>query len=227
MKHVGYGRRRTVCKLRVVHRGDGSRQIDLLLGAVTYYYDVLHPHGVFCEEYLETVLRDGHRDFLGDVAQVGEAEHRIGVGNGDGETAVVPGNGAAGIVALQRDGDAGQRQFVGVVDRTGDRARSGRSLACRGNQGDLAFGYREVETRRGEHLAQGGGDRQLFGAEADAPGQVGLLGVVEECVFAALLNARNGFRERYVGELKVDRRLLRLAVCNRCPSADEQQKNCE
>ena len=90
LKHVGYGRRRTVCKLRVVHRGDGSRQIDLLLGAVTYYYDVLHPHGVFCEEYLETVLRDGHRDFLGDVAQIGEAEHRIGVGNGDGETAVVP-----------------------------------------------------------------------------------------------------------------------------------------
>jgi hypothetical protein len=116
---------------------------------------------------------------------------------------------------------------VGVVDRAGDRARSGRGLARRGDQGDLAFGDREIETRRGEHLAQGGGDRQLFGAEADAPGQVGLLGVVEECVFAALLNARNGFRERYVGELKVDRRLLRLAVCNRCPSADEQQKNCE
>ena len=223
LKHVGYGRRRTVCKLRVVHRGDGSRQIDLLLGAVTYYYDVLHPHGVFCEEYFETVLRDGHRDFLGDVAQVGEAEHRIGVGNGDGETAVVPGNGAAGIVALQRDGDAGQRQFVGVVDRTGDRARSGRSLACRGNQGDLTFGYREVETRRGEHLAQGGGDRQLFGVKADAQGQIGLFGVVEKRVFTALLDARYGFRKGYVGELYVDRRFLRLAMCNRCPFADEQQ----
>ena len=227
LKHVGYGGRRAACELRVVHRGDGSRQVDLLLGAVTYDYDVLHLHGVLGEEYLEVVLRGGDGDFLGDVAQVGEAEHRIGIGNGDGETAVVLGHGAARIVALQRDGDAGQGKLVGVVDRAGDRARSGRGLARRGDQGDLAFGDREIETRRGEHLAQGGGDRQLFGAEADAPGQVGLLGVVEECVFAALLDARNGFRERYVGELKVDRRLLRLAVCNRCPSADEQQKNCE
>jgi len=83
--------------------------------------------------------------------------------------------------------------------------------------------YREVETRRGEHLAQGGGDRQLFGVKADAQGQIGLFGVVEKRVFAALLDARYGFRKGYVGELYVDRRLLRLAMCNRCPFADEQQ----
>ena len=222
---MGHRGCRAVLQLLLIHRGDGSREVHLFLGSVAYHHDILHVHGVLREVYFQVVPRGGHGDFLADVTQIGEVERYVGVGNREREAAVGRGYRAAGVVSDECDGDACQRGFGRVVDCACDRAGFGRDFTGR-DQDDLAFGDGEVEAGRGEHLPEGLRNRRSFGFEAHMPGKVGLLGVVEERVFAVLLDPGYGLRERNVRKLHVESRFLRLAIYNRA-AGDQQQKDCK